>query len=146
MPYSLREFSFFSSLKIFLLFSFIIAVCCFIGIASRPLSFLAFFWPANSVLLGLLIRFPSTRRLSSFLGAYSGYVVADLLQGTPFALTLVLTTSNFLYVVTTFALYMFFLISILKQPTEVILTFFICFMRSRKCSRRIVCSNFRAHV
>lgn len=122
MPYSLREFSFFSSLKIFLLFSFIIAVCCFIGIASRPLSFLAFFWPANSVLLGLLIRFPSTRRLSSFLGAYSGYVVADLLQGTPFALTLVLTTSNFLYVVTTFALYMF-LISILKQPTEVILTF-----------------------
>ena len=108
MPYSLREFSFPTSLKFFLLFGFIITVCCFIGIASRPLSFLAFFWPANSVLLGLLIRFPSTRRLSTFLGAYSGYVIADLLQGTPFVLTLVLTTSNFIYVVTTFALYMFF--------------------------------------
>jgi len=108
MPYSLREFPFLSSLKFFLLFGFIITVCCFIGIASRPLSFLAFFWPANSVLLGLFIRFPSTRRLSTFLGAYTGYVIADLFQGTPFALTLVLTTSNFLYVVTTLAFYIFF--------------------------------------
>ena len=120
----------FSPFKIFLLFSFIIATCCFIGIASRPLSFLAFFWPANSVLLGLLIRFPITRRPSAFLGAYIGYVIADLFQGTPFALTLVLTTSNFLYVVTTFALYMF-LINILRQPIAVIPTFFIWIMRSR---------------
>ena len=49
-------------------------------------------------------------------------MIADLFQGTPFALTLVLTTSNFLYVVTTFALYMF-LINILRQPIAVIPTF-----------------------
>lgn len=107
MPYSLREFSFSSSLKFFILFTIIISICCFIGIASRPLSFLAFFWPANSVLLGLLVRYPQTRKLGTFLGAYTGYVIADLLQGTPFLLTLILTTSNFLYVVTSLVLYLY---------------------------------------
>ena len=107
MPYSLRELSFSSFLKFFLLFTVIISICCFIGIASRPLSFLAFFWPANSVLLGLLVRYPQTRKLGTFLGAYTGYVIADLIQGTPFLLTIILTTSNFLYVVTSLTLYLF---------------------------------------
>ncbi len=94
MPYSLRELSFSSFLKFFILFTIIVSICCFIGIASRPLSFLAFFWPANSVLLGLLVRYPQTRKLGTFLGAYTGYVIADLIQGTPFLLTIILTTSN----------------------------------------------------
>lgn len=108
MPYSLREFSFSSSLKFFLLFTLIISICCFIGIASRPLSFLAFFWPANSVLLGLLIRFPQTRQIGSFAGAFTGYMIADLVNGTPLFLTLILTASNFVYVVMTLALAMLF--------------------------------------
>ncbi len=58
------------------------------------------FWPANSVLLGLLVRYPQTRKLGTFLGAYTGYVIADLIQGTPFLLTIILTTSNYIYVVT----------------------------------------------
>jgi hypothetical protein len=41
-------------------------------------SALAFFWPANSVLLGLLIRFPITRRPSAFLGAYIGFAIMKL--------------------------------------------------------------------
>lgn len=106
MPYSLRELSLSSFLKFFLLFTVIISICCFIGIASRPLSFLAFFWPANSVLLGLLVRYPQTRKLGTFLGAYTGYVIADLIQGTPFLLTIILTTSNFIYVVTSLVLYL----------------------------------------
>ena len=106
MPYSLRELSFSSFLKFFILFTIIISICCFIGIASRPLSFLAFFWPANSVLLGLLVRYPQTRKLGTFLGAYTGYVIADLIQGTPFLLTIILTTSNFIYVVTSLVLYL----------------------------------------
>ena len=106
MPYSLRELSFSSFLKFFILFTIIVSICCFIGIASRPLSFLAFFWPANSVLLGLLVRYPQTRKLGTFLGAYTGYVIADLIQGTPFLLTIILTTSNFIYVVTSLVLYL----------------------------------------
>ncbi len=94
MPYSLREFSFSTSLKFFLLFTIIITLCCFIGIASRPLSFLAFFWPANSVFLGLLLRFPQTRQIGSFAGAFTGYMIADLVNGTPLFLTLILTISN----------------------------------------------------
>ncbi|HCD61111.1 MAG TPA: sensor domain-containing diguanylate cyclase, partial [Acinetobacter nosocomialis] len=108
MPYSLREFSFSSSLKFFFLFTLIISICCFIGIASRPLSFLAFFWPANSVFLGLLIRFPQTRQVGSFAGAFIGYMIADLVKGTPLFLTLILTASNYLYVVMTLALAMLF--------------------------------------
>ena len=71
--------------EIFLLFTIIITLCCFIGIASRPLSFLAFFWPANSVFLGLLLRFPQTRQIGSFAGAFTGYMIADLVNGTPFS-------------------------------------------------------------
>lgn len=108
MPYSLREFSFSTSLKFFLLFTIIITLCCFIGIASRPLSFLAFFWPANSVFLGLLLRFPQTRQIGSFAGAFTGYMIADLVNGTPLFLTLILTISNYLYVVTTLALAILF--------------------------------------
>ena len=109
MPYTFRISSPFSSLSFFLLFTTIVAVCCFLGIASRPLSFLAFFWPANSVLLGLLVRFPKTRNVWSLLGAYTGYVIADVSQGTPLALTLVLTTANFLYVSTSLGLYLYFM-------------------------------------
>ncbi|MGQ1301260.1 GGDEF domain-containing protein [Acinetobacter baumannii] len=108
MPYSLREFSFSTSLKFFLLFTIIITLCCVIGIASRPLSFLAFFWPANSVFLGLLLRFPQTRQIGSFAGAFTGYMIADLVNGTPLFLTLILTISNYLYVVTTLALAILF--------------------------------------
>lgn len=97
-----------SAFQLFIIFAFVISFCCFLGIASRPLSFLAFFWPANSVLLGLLVRFPETRKFSSFLGAFAGYLFADFIGGTTLPLTLSLTTANLIYVLTALGLYLRF--------------------------------------
>jgi integral membrane sensor domain MASE1 len=76
-----------SLLQLFFVFAAVIFFCCLIGIATRHLTFLASFWPANSVLLGLLIRFPQTRHPISLIGAIVGYLLADTLQDTPFCST-----------------------------------------------------------
>ena len=94
--------------QLFLLFSAVILFCCLLGIATRQLTFLASFWPANSVLLGILIRFPKTRHPVSFIGAIAGYLIADSMQDTPFLLNVCLTSANLLYVITTLALYIRF--------------------------------------
>ncbi|MCH7336193.1 diguanylate cyclase [Acinetobacter sp. NIPH 2699] len=97
-----------SLFQLFLIFTGVIFLCCLLGIATRQLNFLASFWPANSVLLGLLIRFPQTRHPISFIGAIVGYLLADTLQDTPFLLNVCLTSANLLYVLTTLALYIKF--------------------------------------
>ena len=97
-----------SLLQLFLLFAAVIFFCCILGIATRHLTFLASFWPANSILLGLLIRFPQTRHPISFVGAIVGYLLADSSQDTPFLLNLCLTFANVLYVITTLVLYIRF--------------------------------------
>jgi len=97
-----------SLLQLFLLFAAVIFFCCILGIATRHLTFLASFWPANSILLGLLIRFPQTRHPISFIGAIVGYLLADSSQDTPFLLNLCLTFANVLYVITTLVLYIRF--------------------------------------
>lgn len=91
--------------QLFLLFSAVILLCCLLGIVTRQLTFLASFWPANSVLLGILIRFPQTRHPISFIGAIAGYLIADSMQDTPFLLNVCLTSANLLYVITTLSLY-----------------------------------------
>lgn len=108
MPIALTALKPRSLLQLFLLFSGVILLCCLLGIATRHLTFLASFWPANSVLLGLLIRFPQTRHPISFIGAIVGYLLADTSQDTPFLLNICLTSANLLYVITTLALYIKF--------------------------------------
>lgn len=102
---ALKPQSFF---QLFALFTGVILLCCLLGIATRHLTFLASFWPANSVFLGLLIRFPQTRHPISFIGAAVGYLLADALQGTPFLLNLCLNSANLVYVITTLTLYIKF--------------------------------------
>lgn len=97
-----------SLFQLFLIFTGVIFLCCLLGIATRQLNFLASFWPANSVLLGLLIRFPQTRHPISFIGAILGYLLADGWQDTPLLLNICLTFANLLYVLTTLALYIKF--------------------------------------
>lgn len=108
MPQSTVALKPLSLFQLFLLFTAVIFCCCLLGIATRHLTFLASFWPANSVLLGLLIRFPQTRHPISFIGAIVGYLLADTLQDTPFLLNVCLTTANLLYVLTALALYIRF--------------------------------------
>lgn len=76
----------------------VIFLCCLIGIVTRPLSFLAFFWPANAALLAMFLRFPHFNNLGGWLGAFLAYMLADLLTGNHFQLTFFLTLSNFMNV------------------------------------------------
>lgn len=64
------------------------------GILTRPAGFLAMVWPANAVLLGLLMRLPDTRRLSVWLAAAAAYVAADLMAGTEPLKSLLLNGAN----------------------------------------------------
>lgn len=65
-----------------------------IGIVTRPTTYLAAFWPANAVLLGLMVRAPRLSGGPGWLGAIGGYLLADLLTGGPLLRTLALTAAN----------------------------------------------------
>lgn len=80
----------------FLIVMLIITLCALAGILGRPLSFLAIFWPANAVLLGLFLRFSYLNNLGGWLGAFSGYMLADLGTGNTLQLTWLLTLANLL--------------------------------------------------
>ncbi len=82
----------------------VITLCCFVGILGRPHSFLAILWPANAVLLGLFLRFDSLNNVGGWLGAFSGFMFADLVTGNDFLLTLFLTMANLTNPMTTLLL------------------------------------------
>ena len=102
------EQNFQTQLKAFLIVGIVVLACCLAGILGRPLAFLAIFWPANAVLVGLFLRFPHLNISGGWLGAFSGFMLADLLTGNYFLLTLFLTFANLLNpLVTLFLLRLF---------------------------------------
>ncbi len=76
-------------------------LACMIGIFSRPIGFLAAFWPANAIMLGLLLRDP---RLShtpiTWICMLLTYVAADLTTGSSLFIALNLNVANVLSVLT----------------------------------------------
>ncbi|MBB6306497.1 GGDEF domain-containing protein [Xanthobacter tagetidis] len=64
------------------------------GILTRTSGFLAAFWPANALLLGLLVRFPRLDTVGGWIGALLGYLAADLLAGGDLVKTVWLTVAN----------------------------------------------------
>jgi diguanylate cyclase (GGDEF)-like protein len=83
----------------FFIIGAVVLICCLCGILSRPVTFLAYLWPANAVLLGLFLRFKHLRILGGWLGAFSGYMLADLLTGNFLLLTFVLSLANLINVI-----------------------------------------------
>lgn len=75
------------------------------GIWMRPVGLLAAFWPANALLLGMLVRYPELATRSVWVAAVVGYLAASLLTGAPVLAALLLTATNFVGVVTGYALY-----------------------------------------
>ena len=70
-------------------------IACLAGIVSRPLDFTASFWPANAVLLGLLLRHPRHAHFwMTWVAAWLTYVSADLLTGSSMFVALSLNTAN----------------------------------------------------
>ena len=69
-------------------------VACLLGIMTRPLGFMAAFWPANALLLGLLVRYPRLAASGTWAAAAIGYGAADLVTGTSLLGTVWLATAN----------------------------------------------------
>ena len=90
--------SFKENFRSFCIVGIIIFVCALAGILGRPLFFLAIFWPANAVLLGLFLRYKNLRNIGGWLGAFTSFMLADLVTGNYFILTLFLSIANVLNV------------------------------------------------
>lgn len=65
-----------------------------IGIITRQAGFLAAFWPANAVLIGLFVRIPKLATPLGWFGATLGFLFADLITGSSLAEMLLLALSN----------------------------------------------------
>lgn len=82
------------------LMGLLVMAAALLGIYSRPMGQLASLWPANALLLGLLVRFPARNTPAAWLGALAGYLAADLLTGSTLATALLLTGGNLLGIAT----------------------------------------------
>lgn len=115
-----------SPFGIFILLTCTIAFTAFLGIASRPLSFLATLWIPNALLLGLFLRFPHLNQWPGWLGAFVGFMLADLLTGNNIFLTTALTFANLINVSVALALIKLFRLDHTKYNQG--LTFFYLFI------------------
>lgn len=68
---------------------------CLFGIYTRPIGYTAAFWPANAIMLGLLLRYPQLgQRPLSWLLSFAAFVGADLIGGSNWAVAVVLSLCN----------------------------------------------------
>lgn len=72
----------------------IIFIAALFGIFTRPVGFLAAVWPANAILLGLMLRWKGMAGPAGWVGAAAGYVLADCLTGSPLDVSLWMTVAN----------------------------------------------------
>lgn len=69
-------------------------LACLTGILARPTGFLSSFWPANGVLLGMLLRWPELAQRTSWLIAGAVLVLADLVTGSSLLAAVWLSAAN----------------------------------------------------
>ena len=95
---------------------------CLIGIFTRPSGLLAAFWPANAVLLGILLRSPKRASWSVWCAAAVAYLCADLLTGSTLLKSILLNGTNLASVAIAYGLFMRFSTSHLglDQPWSII--------------------------
>jgi diguanylate cyclase (GGDEF)-like protein len=108
----------------------LVFAACIFGIFSRPLGFLASIWPANAILLGLLVR---KREWASFLTwacAALAYVAADLVTGSTMAVAISLNAANLIGVIVGFSLFMRLgeADRMLRRPLSVLFMFVIALL------------------
>ncbi|HEX2009681.1 MAG TPA: diguanylate cyclase [Roseateles sp.] len=72
----------------------LVLAAALLGIMSRPMGQLASLWPANALLLGLMVRSPARAGVFGWAGAAMGYLLADMLTGSELATNLLLTGGN----------------------------------------------------
>lgn len=72
----------------------VVLIASLFGILTRPMGLLAAVWPANAVLMALMIRRQELARAECWLAALLGYLTADLMTGGEVYVTLWLTGAN----------------------------------------------------
>lgn len=77
-----------------LLLGLIVFGLSLLGILTRAPGLLAALWPANAVMLGLLVRFPVLNRPAGWIFAIAGYLLADLLTHSSLLKAGLLTVAN----------------------------------------------------
>lgn len=83
-----------SGLWLGLLPGLLVLAAALVGIASRPMGQLASLWPANALLLGLMLRWPGFARPLGWGSAVLGYLLADQLTGSELRFSLLMTLGN----------------------------------------------------
>lgn len=83
-----------------------VLIACLFGIWTRPVGFLATFWPANAVMLGLLVRFPSLSCKIGWAAGAAAFMSADLLTGSPISKALILNGANLVGIAAAYLVYM----------------------------------------
>lgn len=73
---------------------FAVLLASLLGIWTRPVGFLATIWPANAVMLGMLVRFPAAATPLGWMASAVGFMTADLLTGASFLRALILNAAN----------------------------------------------------
>ncbi|MEZ5764779.1 MAG: diguanylate cyclase [Xanthobacteraceae bacterium] len=110
----------------------IVFAAAMFGIHTRPAGLLAAVWPANAILLGILVVRRDLPVATSYIGASIGYMLADLVSGGSALSTALLTGANLAGVATGHALYRQFPEADrrLQQPHSVLVLFLICIAAS----------------
>ncbi|SFC00693.1 diguanylate cyclase (GGDEF) domain-containing protein [Bosea sp. CRIB-10] len=72
----------------------IVFTAALFGHLTRPLGFLSTFWPANALLMGVMVRNPGWAGPLGWIGATVGYLAADFAMGGGIGVTLWLTAGN----------------------------------------------------
>lgn len=71
------------------------ASLCLVGTATRPIGYLAGFWPANAVTAAIFLRYPSLSTPLNWAAAVAGFLLVDLGSGNDIVTALSLTAANF---------------------------------------------------
>ncbi|WP_119309807.1 sensor domain-containing diguanylate cyclase [Cohaesibacter haloalkalitolerans] len=88
-----------------LIVAFCIVISCLLGIFTRPIGLLAALWPANAVLLTLLIRLRGAASPLGIFAAAAAYVCVDLYIGTSLLGTVLLNFGNLVSVLVSYAVW-----------------------------------------
>lgn len=72
----------------------LVLLAALLGILGRPMGFLSAIWPANALLLGLLLHRPDWLHPSSVLAVSAAYIAADLLTGSRLDVAILLSIAN----------------------------------------------------
>lgn len=83
----------------------VVLAAALFGIGTRSVGLLATLWPANAILLGLLVRCPQLATPAGWGAALLGFLGADLLTGSSLTHTLLLTTGNLCGILVGFTLF-----------------------------------------